>query len=231
MLLFSTDEKIIYNAKRTNPKQHQCKCGQHADEVVAAKYVTFLSLPLFLYQKRVAFKCYRCFRLTITSTQAQLPASTESTLPLMFGWLVFSAICMMCVLTYQVIFPNDTAFRHSPKVNDLYILDAYQLTHNDEYVRYPYLLGKVESIENNVISINLSKWHYRKEMAVIRDLLTRKEQLNSYYQPDSINMNIASLRSDDIVKSVRRRERLVNMEQIHEITGLETKIKRYPSLD
>lgn len=230
MLLFSVEERVVYAQNPDADRNRTCKCGKQAQQVTIITYLTFLSLPLILFRCELAYKCFACFRLNNTKIKQLNPAKYETRFPLFFGWVIMFALLGAILFTYKQVFPEDEELRLYPKVGDLYILNAYKVENKDEFSRHPYVLARVIEIDDSdSITVVLSKWFYRKEISVIRDLLTRKEQLNSYYSSDFLTISRAQLQDRAIVLSARRRVKLVDMERIHKRTGLETDVQRYPT--
>ena len=230
MLLFSTDEKVVYAQDAQTEIRRPCKCGKQGQQVTVVKYLTFMSLPLVLFRRLLAYKCYGCFRLTITEMKQSCVAKLETRLPLLAGWLVLVALLGAVLFSYKLIFPDDIDIRTNPKVGDLYILNLYNLKGKSEHFYHPFALAKVSSIEDtNVLTLEISKWHYQKELAVIKDFLLRKEQFFSYYSSNPIKIGRNQVLNSSVVKSARRRVNLVDVEEIHKITRLETEVQAYPS--
>lgn len=224
--MISFESQVYFNEKHRDTQA--CRCGKPSHQVDVVKTVGLFSLPLLVTSRKEAYQCFSCFRLTPTDYQSS--NKTAGLTRLMWGWLVTLMFIFSAYTTWNLLYPNDSAYRIAPQIGDTLIVNLYEFTNDSRYLGHPYALAKVSEVsDDGNLTLKVSQWQFFKEIEAIKDVITKKDMLASYYSGLNMSLPNEQLANHDVVTSVRRRHSDFDLESVQRAIFFETKVRSYPN--
>lgn len=221
-------EEYIGSCKGEQPSI-TCQCGRPSRSVHITKFVNVLSFTLFVADRKLAYRCFSCGRVTTTKQKAS--GANDDLTKLVFGWCQVAFIIGMLFLGYRFAYPNDHQLRQSPQVGDILVVNLYQITGQPEDQPHPYSLAKITHVENDMLQLQVGRWQYLREFATFKDMLSRQDLMSSYFSNRDIHVPQVILDETLAVRSIRRRHSHFDLDEIHESLFFQTEVRQAPSIN
>lgn len=215
--------------------QKSCKCGsKHYKVISKLSYMCLESLSLFPYRISYFRQCIHCRRsIGINKySQTDLPSFSKGAIATKFsGWLAFLVVCLAVIVLKRSINPDDSLYRHAPKVGDIYFVDYYHLSKKPNYFRHPYTMLKVLSYtqEIGLIKAKVMGWTHSHKRGVYKDYFSQKYKYASYFGEENLSIRVKELKNKNVIFSIRRPKFNVDLEKHQQTITFEKKTFSYPS--
>lgn len=212
---------------KSSGELQSCVCDRPSRPVQIIRFLSFLTFPIFITKRVSALRCYSCNRINISEPQQN--SNKTGYQQLVYGWGALVMITWLLISAFKFVYPDDKAYRVTPQPGDVMLVNLYSLTGDSGDSRHPYALAKVHEVGDDKVKVKVSRWQYLREFAVLKDMLSRKDLLMSYYSSRTVEVLTADLNDLDTFKSIRRRHTQFDLEEIHRQIGFDNPVKKSPS--
>lgn len=166
------------------------------------RYFHLYWIPTFPTSKTVGIECTHCKR---TLVGKELPEdlakkikpmvfSKKNVVPMFSGLIVIACLILFGAYLAQQEDIKEAAYIEQPALNDLYIVDFTKIF-TDVDPGYKYGLMKIHQISADQAEFQVSKLVYNKTSVVRKDIRDGKTYSDSYYDDESLYVDIGNLQS------------------------------------
>ncbi|MGJ8678793.1 hypothetical protein [Paraglaciecola sp.] len=187
-----------------------CECKtQPTRKTLIIRYLTFADLPIFPINFKSTHLCTSCGCVysPIPKINSNDWRNNKFNLASKFsGWLIILLAMYIVGNFIAEINPDDTGFRHEPRVGDLVFINYHLMSRKDRYFSHPYIIAKITGLdaENNEVNATLLKWSNSTESGVIKDYLSQQDKYDSNFS-FPITFDSSALDNKSLVFGMRRR--------------------------
>lgn len=233
--MFSIEKKPLFGQKVAI--HYACICSHQSFWMTTQlKRFSFFSLPLFPVASEHVLKCCKCQREHRPNVIEQLPdkfprPDIRGVLSGFHGWFMVSLLAFMMLFFYRSIYPDDTHYRAQPRIGDIYFVDFYQISENDQYFTHPYRIAKLIDISGDNLVLKVSGWSHSRKWGVFNDFLNQQYAYKSNYMTNLFTITKSALQSRQSVFGVRRKRQYVDVEEVQKGVVFEKKFEDFPYLE
>lgn len=165
------------------------------------RYFHLFWIPVFPTSKVPGIECTHCKKTLIgkelpktLSKQIKSTVFTKkNTLPMYSGLVVITFLALFLAYEIEQDELKEAAYIDLPAINDLYIVNFTRIF-NDTDPKYKYGVMRVKYLSSSQVELQVSTIAYNKTSGVQSDISDKKALLDTYYDNESIYMDISKLK-------------------------------------
>jgi DNA-directed RNA polymerase subunit RPC12/RpoP len=165
------------------------------------KYFHLYWVPTFVTSRSAGLECTHCKKILIgkelpedlSKKIKQTVFNKKNTLPMFSGLIIIACLAMFMTYLAQEGNKREAVYIEQPLAGDIYTVDFTKIF-TDTDTEYRYGSMRIKAIQSGEAELQVSKIAYNKRSGVRKDITKDKTSLDSYYEDDTMYVDLADLK-------------------------------------